>query len=72
MGVKKAKAPGATNTGGFLIQPVVYGQQANMEAKFSVNREVRKMLEIIAREPVLQRLAWALVALGYVVAVRWW
>jgi len=43
-----------------------------MEAKFSVNREVRKMLEIIAREPVLQRLAWALVALGYVVAVRWW
>ena len=40
--------------------------------QFNVNAGVVKMLELIAREPVLQRMVWAIIAIGFVVAVRWW
>lgn len=40
--------------------------------KISLNVEVRKVLELIAKEPVLQRMIWALILLCYLVAIRWW
>jgi len=39
---------------------------------FSVNREVVKLLELIEKSPVLQRMAWALIFILFIVAVRWW
>jgi len=30
--------------------------------KFSIDKEVRKMFELIAKEPVPQRMAWAVIA----------
>lgn len=44
--------------------------------QFNVNREVVKVLELIDRSPVLQRMAWAVIRLAGAVAllhaVRWW
>jgi len=40
--------------------------------QFNVNTGVVKVPELIDRSPTLQRMAWALIAILFVVAVRWW
>lgn len=46
---------------------------------FNLNAEVAQMLEVIANTPVLQKMAWAMLAIGLlwgvaklISAIRWW
>lgn len=46
---------------------------------FNLNREVRKVLELIAQTPALRRMAWMSLVIGLVwvlppliTAIRWW
>jgi hypothetical protein len=40
--------------------------------KFIVNRGIVKMLELIERSPVLQRMIWALISILLIHVIRWW